>query len=269
MLLGINWQRNKERSVGGGGHKERKRKRERPGFSEPLPVVKFPFPLVHGRDTPAGTWSDTEMYNSYKHHYITVLQNTVVVFSSEERVLLGERAGAKLWSPGRGGGELGISSAKSVVTSTARGQAGRVGRDGLLRILLFPQSSSFLIPSAFRERDFTETHVLSSFFLSPLSVLKIKFPKEGTEKSTAPKSCCFSLPKDKKKGEKADSSRARPPLSAGRRLPLHHTGTWSLALTDNGGSWKPRSAGFWTSFAKFTKGTRHSPAPAPGLVSLG
>lgn len=156
----------------GRGGIKRERERERPGFSEPLPVVKFPFPLVHGRDTPAVTWSETEMYNSYKHHYITVLQNTVVavvvVFSSEERVLLGERAGVKLQSPGRGGGELGISLAKFVLTSTARGQAGRVGRDGLLRILLFPQSSSFLIPSAFRERDFTKTHVLSSFLSFPI-----------------------------------------------------------------------------------------------------
>jgi len=91
-------------------------------------MVKFQFSLVRGLDTPAV--SKTEMYNSYKHQYITVLKKRILLlllllfFSSEEWVLLGERAGVKLQSPRRGRGELVISLAKSVFTSTTRGQAG-------------------------------------------------------------------------------------------------------------------------------------------------
>lgn len=89
-------------------------------------MVKFKFQtLVRGRDTPAVTWNKTGMLQTSIHHSCTE-ENTVGggVFSSEKWVLLGERAGVKLQSPRRGGGELGVSLAKFVVTSATRGQAG-------------------------------------------------------------------------------------------------------------------------------------------------
>lgn len=58
--------------------------------------MKFEFPLVHGLDTPAMTWSKTETYDSYEHEYVTVLQKRILFFSSEKGILLGERAGLKL-----------------------------------------------------------------------------------------------------------------------------------------------------------------------------
>lgn len=163
-------------------------------------MVKFPFPLVRGLDTPAVTWSKTEMYNSNTHQYITVSQKRILLllllfFSSEEWVSLGERAGAKLQSPRRGGGELGISLAVCRRHQPYAGASRVSWKGGPPRDLAVPQSSSFLIPSAFRERDFTETNVLSSFFLSPLNVLKRKFLKKALRNLLYPSPVVFLYPK--------------------------------------------------------------------------
>lgn len=76
---------------------------------------------------------------------------------------------------------LGNQSEKVCVTSNSQGRARWVERKWPPQdFAVSPTShSSFSIPDALRERGFLGMNVLSSFFLSPLSVLKIKLLKKA------------------------------------------------------------------------------------------
>lgn len=133
--------------------------------------MNFDFLFAHGLDTPAVTWSKTEVYNSYKYQqYITVLLKrkycSMCFFSLERWILLGERAEMRLWLPRHSGGEVGYQFEAVCTASNSQGQTRWTERKWPPQDIAppSPSHSSFLIPSAFRERSFPGTNVLSSFF---------------------------------------------------------------------------------------------------------
>lgn len=120
--------------------------------------MKFEFPLVHGLDTPAMTWSKTETYDSYKHEYVRVLQKRILFLFLLRKGDLIRREGRaeashqeaveeswesvwpSVWSPalrGRGwGGGVGV-------------KPGELKGSGLLRILPFSVFFFLLDPQCF------------------------------------------------------------------------------------------------------------------------
>lgn len=162
----------------------------------------------------------------YRREYCSVF------FLLEMWVLLGERARDEAYRYQDTVEKLGNQSEKVCVTSNSQGRA-RWVENGLLRILLFHQRH--ILPSRSPmpgKRGFLGMNVLSSF-LSPLSVLKIKLPKEGTEKSTARKSYCFLYPKIKRWVNGLLQS--LPPLTPAGGKPCfpemnHGAATWSLVF---------------------------------------
>lgn len=87
--------------------------------------------------------------------------------SLERWILLGERAEMRLRLPRHSGREVGNQFEAVCIASNSQGQARWTERKGPPQDIAPPtppSHSSFLITSAFRERGFPGTNVLSSFF---------------------------------------------------------------------------------------------------------
>lgn len=166
--------------------------------------------------------------------------------------------------------KLEVSLKKFVSPAVFRGKLGGLKEMASSGFCCFSFLLFFLLdPQSFGERDFTGTNVLSSFFLSPWSVLKIEFLKKALRNLLHQSPVGFFYPKIKRWIYCLLQSFPTSLTAGGRLSPvwLGHIATWSLALSDNGVSWNASSAGFLMSFSEFAKLTSiHSPHPAPSLL---